>query len=106
MGVRGCTWECPNFCVRGAERLVHGGGRRLAMNDRRGGQVGATSYVVGPEIFISAGAQSLRWRSELMEGEVAQHVSPVWRFGRSALGGANEPQRRWHTFPAQVAVRR
>ena len=23
------TRACPNFCVRGAERLVHGGGRRL-----------------------------------------------------------------------------
>jgi hypothetical protein len=22
-------WECLNFCVRGARRLVHGGGRRL-----------------------------------------------------------------------------
>jgi type I restriction enzyme, S subunit len=37
--------ECLNFCVRSAERLVHGGGRRFATNDRRGGQVGATSYV-------------------------------------------------------------
>ncbi len=34
---------CLNFCVRGAERLVHGGGRRLRRTDRRGGQVGATS---------------------------------------------------------------
>ena len=39
-------------------------------------------YVVGPEIFISAGAQSLRWRSELVEGEVAQRVEPVRRHAR------------------------
>jgi hypothetical protein len=32
--------ECLNFCVRGARRLVHGGGRRLRRTDRRGGQVG------------------------------------------------------------------
>ena len=38
-------WECLNFCVRSTERLVHGGGRRFGTNDRRGGQVGATSYV-------------------------------------------------------------
>ena len=31
---------CRNFCVRGAGRLVHGGGRRLRRTERRGGQVG------------------------------------------------------------------
>ena len=31
---------CLNFCVRGARRLVHGGGRRLRRTDRRGGKVG------------------------------------------------------------------
>ena len=39
-------------------------------------------YLVGPEIFISAGAQSRRWRSERTESKVAQHLSPVWRQGR------------------------
>ena len=42
----------------------------------------AVRQLVGPEIFISAGAQSLRWRSELVEGEVAQHMSPVRRHAR------------------------
>ena len=31
---------CLNFCVRGALRLFHGGGRRLRRTDRRGGKVG------------------------------------------------------------------
>lgn len=35
-----CSWECLNFCVRGALRLFHGGGRRLRRTDRRGGKVG------------------------------------------------------------------
>ena len=34
------TGECLNFCVRGALRLFHGGGRRLRRTDRRGGKVG------------------------------------------------------------------
>jgi hypothetical protein len=38
-------------------------------------------YLVGPEIFISANRQPQRWRSDRMEVEVAQHMSPVWRQG-------------------------
>src|SRR5690606_13741975 len=40
--VRGWRLGSVRNSVCEAERLVHGGGRRLATNDRRGGQVGGT----------------------------------------------------------------